>query len=604
MHLRYGLREAAARSAWLQLTLGERRATIVGASLMTSPPDRDDRGVGPQPSQRLLENVRKVDNNNGQFAVGTGNVQIKILPGGALVLLAEPAAAPVRIPPPRHLLPSEPNRLVGREAALSRLHRLIDEGRVEITGENGIGKTALVSHLLHELARTREHLVYLDCSDHEAADGVLAELFFAFYDCAVGVAPDPRATPGYLQPVAGLVALDHVELDRTALENVLSCVPRCEILVVNNHRRLAGLAALQSVSGLAAADGAALLAQELGRVLTPAQDAELQELAVAWEGHPLRLYKCADLLREGAAPIRELIDAGVAVHGLTWLNGRVVGTIESGSRPLSRRVLVLLAAVAPGAIAAEQIAALTEAPEAVELLRELRRKGLLEAHSPRYSIRDIPPSVSTSAAGATDYAIEAARWYGEWAPSAPLTDLYASAGALIRLQRAASANEQWSVAVALARGLDMVLALTGRWKDWADALRLAELAAQAASDLDAAGWVFHQQGVHAVCTNELERADTSFQHAAALRRRLGRSADTAEHNRRVVERLASGAGTGERLRLRAEKPPGRSPVTKRRTPGVPLDWERIAREPHGETGATEVPRQADETGGAQSMEAS
>jgi hypothetical protein len=510
-----------------------------------SPSSGKPKGGRGSPVARPIEvNLRKAQ-IDGQFIAGDGNTQVQLrAEHGATVNLVEPAPAPMPVQPPIHLLPAEHGALVGRDDVLARLRRLIEEGRVEITGEDGIGKTALVSHLLHEVAQTRERLIYVDCSGHRSPDGILAELFFAHYECDYAIAPAPQATSRYLKPIAGLVALDHVELDRSQLESVINSASSCEILVVNSSRMLAGLAVWQSVDGLAPADGAALLAREVGRVVTPSQDAELQELALAWNGHPLRLHRCADLLRENTVPIRELIDAGVALHGAGWMDARQAATLE----PDSHRLLVLLAAVAPYSLHETQIAALMQETDAVELLRDLRRRGLIESHSPRYSVR---PNLHAALVGEhtqqEESAVALARAYARWTSSADLVELYASAGALLRLQNAAFQAEDWLTAATMTRGLDTMLALAGRWEDWRWTLVTAQAAARRADDTDAQAWSLHQLGVCAFCGGESEEAGRRFQEASALRRRRGdhSGASVSEANLRAVDQAGDLAGSKE-----------------------------------------------------------
>jgi hypothetical protein len=505
---------------------------------VSSSPGRSADGPGSQLVRAIDANLQKAK-VSGQVIVGDGNqqLQLNVEKGGTLNLIA-PQPPPILVQPPIRLLPADPKALVGREAVLARLRRLIEERRVEITGEDGIGKTSVVAHILHQVVQTRDRVVYVDCTGHRSSDGILAALFFAFYDCDYAVAPAPEATRKYLQPVAGLVALDHVNLERSELERILNCTPGCETLVVSTQRRLAGLASSQFVGGLAPAAGAALLAQALGGVVMPDQDADLQALALAWDGHPLRLHRCADLVRDGAVPIAELINAGVRIRDVGTLDGWTAATLDGESQ----RVLLLLAAVAPHPLDEDQLAGVTGTTQGADLFRELTRRGLIESHSPRYSIRPALDQVITGEyQEQQEHAVAAARSYVEWMPSADLVQLHASAGALMRLQHAAFMAEDYPTTTALARGLETVLAITGRWRDWERTLSLAQLAARQAADAAGEAWASHQQGVHAYCAGDAKKGERLFQAAAQQRRSLGddAGADISEHNLRMAHQAAS-----------------------------------------------------------------
>lgn len=493
----------------------------------------------PTQAPNIELNLRRAEKSS-QAIAGNNNKQLQFnLEDGTSVYMTEPRPDPVLVPHPLRVLPANSAPLLGRGELLTRVVTQLQKGRLEIVGEDGIGKTTLVSHFLHDASATEsDSLVYVNCSGIRAGDAILARLFFDFYDYDIAVVPHPAAVQKYLQRVAGLVVLDHAELAPTELAAVVAAVPHCNFLVASTIRHLTALAGATWIRGLAPEDGATLVANHLGPETLTLDASKLEELSRAWDGHPLRLLRCAELLQQADMPIDELIKAGRAADDVINLEGHLSSTVD----PSERRLLVLLATVFPCPLEAEHIASITQVPEAQQLLRELRRKGLIEAHSPRYSLR---PGVSRGLVGevgelksmASCAQENLARWIQT---TATAEQILANCGALLQLQSVASRTNDSPSVIALGRGLDRVLALTGQWTDWGNALYATAAAAASAGDTASEAWAWHQLGVRAFCGEEIDEASAFLNRALKLRRSSGdlNGALTTEHNVRVVNRAA------------------------------------------------------------------
>ena len=181
-------------------------------------------------------------------------------------------------------------------AALSAL----DAGlAVEVSGEPGIGKTAVLRHLAHHprAASFVDGIVYVSAR-HQSSDDLLQLLFEAFYESDEICKPTEAEIRRGLQEKQALILLDDAHLAQDELEQVLDIAPRAAFVVATRERRLWGEVRSLVLKGLPVEDAVLLLEREIERSLDVTERSAAATLCAAVGGHPLRIRQAAAIIRE------------------------------------------------------------------------------------------------------------------------------------------------------------------------------------------------------------------------------------------------------------------------------------------------------------------
>src|SRR5262249_40093621 len=130
--------------------------------------------------------------------------------------------------------------LLDREPDVAAIVSAFDAGiTVEVCGEPGSGKTALLRHLAHHprAASFTDGIVYLSARHHTRLD-LLQRLFEAFCESdTIAKATDAEIRRG-LQDAHALILLDDVSLSQDDMELILGAAPRCAFVVATRQRCL------------------------------------------------------------------------------------------------------------------------------------------------------------------------------------------------------------------------------------------------------------------------------------------------------------------------------------------------------------------------------
>ena len=474
----------------------------------------------PPVSRETIESVVSGD-LTGQQIVGHHNIQIGSVHGGVVNLV--PAAGP---PSPRrrqpvHRPPAPFPNLHGREtevdAALSALEA---GGPVEVHGEAGTGKTALLRHLgNHARAPFPEGVLYCPGRRQPVSD-LLQFLFDAFYDSGgVSFVPTFGQVSHYLREAAAFVLIDDLDVDRDDLETLVQTVPRATFFVTSLDRRLWGEGSSIPLRGLSGSAAVRLVEERIGRVLDDGDRPLAETVVRACGGHPLRLIQAVQPVAEGT---RSLSAVAADLTGMPSAEAtrRSVEALDA-----ERKALVgLLAALAGAPVHVERAAEITGLANAAALLESLRQEaGLAEAHSPRYSLTaPLGPEL--------DEVVERERW-----ADAALRSFTSRAEAnrrdpgrltpdldaiLASLEWAGSAR-RWSDVIRLGRAAEVTVAWHKRWGAWERVVAEVHRAALAVGDRSAEAWSLHQMGVRALCLDDTTAAKGHLARALELRSSLG-----------------------------------------------------------------------------------
>jgi hypothetical protein len=198
----------------------------------------------------------------GQIAVGRYVLQIGD-PCGALVREASrterahirPRATPILLRP--RLI----RALIDRRMEVAGALSAFDAGLpVEVSGEAGSGKTAILRHLAHHprAASFVDGIVYLPVRSQSFFD--LQQLLFeAFYESDEPCKPTESEIRRGLQEKQALIILDDVYLPQDELEQILDMAPHSAFLVATRERRMWGEVRSLALGGLPPEEAVVLL---------------------------------------------------------------------------------------------------------------------------------------------------------------------------------------------------------------------------------------------------------------------------------------------------------------------------------------------------------
>lgn len=478
----------------------------------------------------LPENIiLSLQENNGQIAIGNYVVQIGSIHGG-VVNIALPDQRPQLHPRETAdptLLPPSPflflDRIAETETAIDHLRR---RESVEIYGLNGIGKTTLLEHLAQQapIQIFPNGVVYLS-GRRKLKDDLLQELFDAFHE--FDSASSFTLKPTFIQIQRAfrgkkvLLILDDATLDKNELKEVQGMFPSFTLLLASAERRWWRRTEGQAVSlaGLPLENALELLEYELNRPFTSEEHLAARVLCAALQGHPDHLIQAVALVREGHCSLPEIVYQIQHTNPAKGLAELILATLSEPERIVTQTLAALQGAPLP----LEHLDALTGLPDTEALIEKLRQRGLVQAHSPRYSLTGGLGQLLFQDADLTSYLERGLVHFILWTethlldPERLLQDLEPISQILNWAIRAG----RWVEALRLVRAIDPALALGKRWTAWEQTLQAGLQAAQAANNRAAEAWVSHQLGSRALCLGETRIARSFLNRALELREGLG-----------------------------------------------------------------------------------
>ncbi len=262
-----------------------RRAGQLAAALLDAAPDRPrlsawlrrwavpgtaDRPAGPAAATQDGAPVEQANTISGAARITGPSVQARDIAGGVHFHLPAPARS---LPVPHQLLPV-PARFVDRERDAEVLDAIRAASVVVVSGPPGVGKTAFVSHWLHQVrGEFPDGRLYADLRGHSPGGPAPAQEVLGQFLRAYGLTDQP-ADSAEQAALWRSVAVDlriAVMLDNAvSAAQVRPLLPGApgSLVVVASRRRLTGLladgAAFHELGLLEAADAAELLTSRIG----------------------------------------------------------------------------------------------------------------------------------------------------------------------------------------------------------------------------------------------------------------------------------------------------------------------------------------------------
>jgi hypothetical protein len=423
---------------------------------------------------------------------------------------------------------------LGRDEELRRLRLALQEGDpIALVGPCGFGKTALLRQLADATGQeTARPPVYLRLGK-ERLDDTLQRLFEASYTSPEPFKPTPEQRTQLLARVTSVVMLDDLTLSPDEVGQLVASLPGCSLILAATQPLLGRHGTSVTLSGLTDRAAEELVAGDLGRPLTAAEQAAVRDLAAAVQGQPLHLHQAAALVREDGHSLAEL--ATRAARDPLVLDRLSVNALAEHER----RLLAVLALAGGALLPRDLIGAIGDIATLSDSLGLLRRRGLVEQHQDRFGLpichvgtyRDLLLKHLQLAGGLGTLS--------DWlAAQDPTSDQARSAiGGAVNALGYAAEHAEWPAVVRLVRVLEPILTLAGRWEASREALEHGLTAARALGDRAADALFSHQLGTIELSLDNLVQARTHLDHARQLREQLGDRAGAAVsgHNLEILD---------------------------------------------------------------------
>ena len=395
---------------------------------------------------------------------------------------------------------------------------------IEVSGESGVGKTAVLRHLAHHprSALFPDGCVYLEAR-HQSSGDLLQLIFEAFFENDEICKPTDAEMRVSLQEKQALILLDDVELASHELEQIIDTAPRSAFVVATRQRCLWGEVCALALHGLPEEDAASLLEREIERPLDAVERTAAANLCAGLGGHPLRILQAAALVRELGMSLEEC--GTLTPHRLL---GKSIASIDDKQR----RALLALTALPGVPLLPQDIAGIAEVIDIEPSLMGLVRRGLVINSQSRHRLADgvgdqlrrtddLKPWVHRAITYFTAYAERHRR---------NAIILLEESEVLLKAQQCAADTRRWGEAMRLGRLLEGALVLGARWGAWQIALERCLAAAKATGDRSTEAWALHEMGARSVCLGESGTARALLRQALTLREALNEE-DAAANSR-------------------------------------------------------------------------
>ena len=469
------------------------------------------------------------DGTIAQVAVGRYLLQIGD-PCGAVIreaLRAERTHFRPR-PVPVLLLPRFIRGLVDRQMEVAAALSALDAGlAVEISGEPGVGKTAVLRHFAHHprAAAFADGIVYVSARHHASLD-LQQRLFEAFFESdAVCKPTDAEIRRGLLEKQA-LILLDDAHLAQGELEEVLDIAPRSAFVVATRERRLRGEVRSVTLKSLPAEDAVALLEREIERSLDATEREAAATLCAAVGGNPRRILQAAAVIRE----------QGLSLHQCSRNMAQTpIVNLLASIDDKQRRVLLALAALPGAMLQTRHVCAIAEVGEIEPSLAALVRRGLVVCSESRYELTDGVGDRLRRTEDLKPWTNRAITYFTAWAERHQRSqdNLRQESEALLRVQQQAADTRRSGEVLQLGRLLEGPLVDGARWGAWAITLERCVDAARAMGDRPAEAWALHELGSRALCLGDAGTARALLNQAVKLRETLNDAAGVAASRRNL-----------------------------------------------------------------------
>lgn len=478
--------------------------------------------------------------NYGQIVNGDNNVVTMTIHGDYIVNSDRPVH-PRPLPTPVYIRPKSFPDLLDRTTERDTMLASMQRGMtIELCGEHGQGKTALLRHLAHAStgAFCSDGIIYVDGEDRPL-DDILQFIYDAFHESDTRYKPsEPELLRG-LQQKRALIVIDNLKTNDEEFREFANKVPASTFILASSESCLTQEVDTVDLSGLPFEDAVMLIERELKRPVSPDEYAAVRTLWTSCKGKPSTLVAIAnDVERKSEKLIAAVGRFSTPVPDQTFADE----ALESSSDD-ERRLLAVLALLGGVPVGVEHLGAILAKSGVEPLLNSLVSRRLVEQSEKGYGlvaalVESFRSRLDQKDAGekALAYFAQHINWElpepdGDAAvppkepdggksrrrdPLALLPDLTA----ITRIVQWGIASQKWKEVLAIIPGVEAALALSGQWAARSNVLEMARTAADGAHNLAAKAWALHQQGSLEMCRGHVQAARSYLAQALDLRRQI------------------------------------------------------------------------------------
>jgi hypothetical protein len=468
---------------------------------------------------------------SGTMVIGSHNtvssLKITAESGSTVTVHGGPLPDPVKRPSISQLPRSAAEPLIGRARDVHVLQEAIETRQlVQVWGESGVGKSALLRHLACTMARGPEGAAYIEAGGRTADD--IAQAIFDISFDAPNYKPSREVLKEHLKTLRLRIYLDDAGLDEKDLRRLVDMAEQSTFVFTSQQRSAVdGVRAIQ-LEGLSASAAAELVAALLSRELQPDEAPIVDALCDAVDGNPLRLRRIA----LSAA-------TGKGLPGIADLP-ELLPALLNKLRPQERDLLHLLGSLSGAELVPRHLNDLLGRPDTDALAEGLVRHGLLLASETGYSC---PPDVAECVLNIrkTEFpADRLCRALTAWVEARDTTpdDVAAHFQALDVAVLRAEQSGQAQLGAALARAASPKLALSRQFDAWGSLLGVGWAAAKSAGDKDGEGFFLREARTRRKAIGRVAQTTALVLEAEVLWREL-----TALHAHSAAHQVANATST-------------------------------------------------------------
>jgi energy-coupling factor transporter ATP-binding protein EcfA2 len=468
---------------------------------------------------------------SGTMVIGSHNtvssLKITAESGSTVTVHGGPLPDPVKRPSISQLPRSAAEPLIGRARDVHVLQEAIETRQlVQVWGESGVGKSALLRHLACTMARGPEGAAYIEAGGRTADD--IAQAIFDISFDAPNYKPSREVLKEHLKTLRLRIYLDDAGLDEKDLRRLVDMAEQSTFVFTSQQRSAVdGVRAIQ-LEGLSASAAAELVAALLSRELRPDEAPIVDALCDAVDGNPLRLRRIA----LSAA-------TGKGLPGIADLP-ELLPALLNRLRPQERDLLHLLGSLSGAELVPRHLNDLLGRPDTDALAEGLVRHGLLLASETGYSC---PPDVAECVLNIwkTEFpADRLCRALTAWVEARDTTpdDVAAHFQALDVAVLRAEQSGQAQLGAALARAASPKLALSRQFDAWGSLLGVGWAAAKSAGDKEGEEFFLREARTRRKAIGRVAQTTALVLEAEVLWREL-----TALHAHSAAHQVANAAST-------------------------------------------------------------
>jgi hypothetical protein len=435
-----------------------------------------------------------------QVVVGDKVVNIGHNEGSVIIQAQAGTQAADRVhprPPPR-ALPRQVAGFLNRDPEARLASQALARGQVvDLHGLDGVGKTALISQVMHTQlpGHFPDGMVYLSAR-HQEREDLLQDLFEAFFDTDGSVKARENEVGRYMAGKRALVVVDDANhLEEGDAEALTQALSDCSVLIAGREQQIWQGAAVW-LRGLPRQEAVALFERHWGPLA--AQDRPTVEaICTALEDVPLAVVKTASTASKRHRSLAQVLQEVQPRTETPEPIGQSFWAIASMLSEGEKQLLGGLATPGGETVGVEALPVITGLPpeKIDQYLGRLQKMGLVHANSPRFSldegfrpyIRHYWASEEMRERGA-DYYLRQARQLRAQSRDPDEENV-------INALRYYFRRKEWQQVITIARHMEGYLAVAGRWGQWRKRLQNAWAAAREMGDRATEAWAQNQLGV-------------------------------------------------------------------------------------------------------------